>query len=394
LALSGLRVLELGHWIAAPYCTSLLADFGADVVKVERPGRGDEQRHSPPFIDGRGAAFLALNRNKRSIGLDLTHPEDRATCMALCRQADVVVENFRPGTLDRIGFGYDAVAEANPGLVYCSISGFGSTGPLADQGGFDLIGQAMSGLMAACGPADGPPHRLPMAVGDFATGIYAAFGILAALHTRHRNGGRGQKVEASLLDACLSLNTLDAAQCLATGEAPTRTGQGARNAAPYQVFRTQDGWVVVAAAGQHLWERLCALLGASSLTEDARFATNASRLAHAEVLAEAVQIHLMRRPSSHWLAVLPEVGIPAAPVLDVNRALHHPQVEARDVVLEPEGGAGRVLAPPLRLSGSRRQRWSRAPDVGEQDEDILDEWLRPVAGNRTNRMTPRENEAS
>lgn len=374
-ALAGLRVVELGHWIAGPYCTSLLADFGADVVKVERPDRGDEQRHSPPFVDRQGAAFIALNRNKRSIALDLGNPSDLETCRGLCAKADVVVENFRPGTLNRIGLGYDALAEANPGLVYCSISGFGSPGPLADQGGFDLIGQAMSGIMAACGPVDGPPHRVPLAIGDFSTGVFAAFGIMTALSARAGRDGRGQRVDVSLLEACLSLNTLDVAHFEATGESPPRIGQAARNAAPYQVFRTADGWIVVAAAGQHLWERLCGLLDAPELLTDPRFSSNAARLAHAGALAEVVQEHLSRAPTEHWLGMLPQAGIPAAPVLSVEGALTHPHIEARKTRIALGGGAGRVLAPPLRLSASGTANWHPAPEIGEHSAAVLADWL-------------------
>ena len=245
-ALAGLRVIDLSGHLSGPFCAMQLADHGADVIKVERPDGGDEARRMPPFVNGESAPFMVWNRNKRSVTLDLKDAADRGRFLALLETADVLLENYRPGTMDRLGLGYEALKVRFPLLIYCAISGFGQTGPERGRGGFDLMTQAMSGLMAVCGPADGPPHRLPIAISDVGAGLYAAIGILAAVEARHRTG-RGQFVETSLFEAAMSLGVYEAAHYFTTDEKPPRIGQAHRGSSPYQVFKTADGWMTIGA---------------------------------------------------------------------------------------------------------------------------------------------------
>src|SRR5579883_1407680 len=282
-ALENIRVVDLTSHLSGPYCGMLLADHGADVIKIEKPGEGDDARRMPPFVNGESAPFMLWNRNKRSIALDLKAERDRAAFETLVRGADVLIENFRPGTLDRLGLGYGALRKTNRRLVYCAISGFGQTGPYRDRGGFDLMTQAMSGLMSVCGPEDGPPHRLPVAISDIAAGMFAAIGILGALAARQRTG-RGQRVDAALYDAAIAMGVYEAAGYFATGTPPVRLGQGHRGAVPYQVFQTADGWLTIGAATQHLWERFCRVIGRLDLMQDPRFTSNAERVKNRGVL--------------------------------------------------------------------------------------------------------------
>ena len=291
VTLEGLRVLDLCSHLAGPYCGMMLGDLGADVVKIERPGEGDAARHMPPFVNGEGAPFMLWNRNKRSIVLDLKAPADRETFLALVKGADILLENFRPGTLDRLGLGYETLRALNPRLIYGAISGFGQTGPYRNRGGFDLMTQGMSGLMSVCGPEDGPPFRLPIAISDVAAGCYATIGVLAALEARHRTG-QGQMVETALLDAAISFGVYEAAHYFATGENPPRIGQAHRGDSPYQVFSTGDGWITIGGAQQNFWERLCDILGIPHLKQDPRFLNNALRVENNKALVPLFQERL------------------------------------------------------------------------------------------------------
>jgi len=252
-ALDGIKVLDLTSHLSGPYCTMILGDLGADVVKIERAGAGDDARRQPPHVNGESVSFMITNRNKRSVALDLKNPEHVKRCFDLASDADILVQNFRPGVIDRLGLGYDALAKANPRLIYCSISGFGQSGPYRDRGGFDLMTQAMSGLMSVNGPEDGPPYRMPVAISDITTGMFAAIAILGALEARHRTG-KGQHVEAALYDSAVAMGLYEAAAFFATGLTPARLGQGHRGGVPYQVFKTADGWLTIGASVQHMWE--------------------------------------------------------------------------------------------------------------------------------------------
>lgn len=365
-ALEGLRVLDMGQWIAAPYCTAMLADFGAEVIKIEKPGGGDDQRHSSPFVDGQSAFFNLFNRNKHSVTIDLSTPGGRAQCRDLIRGADVLVENYRPGVMARLGLDYATLHAEFPRLVYCSISGFGQSGPLRGEGGFDLVIQAMSGLAAQCGPTEGTAHRLPIPIVDVSTALFATIGVLTALAARQKTG-TGQLVDVALLDSALAMAPLEVADYLATGRNPERMGQASRNAAPYQIFRTQDGAIALGAASQPLWEKTCDLLDRAALKTDPRFADNTARLANRAVLAELVEQALAQHPAQYWLERLRDAGIPAGPVLSYEEILHHPQVAARELVRRPETSAAATaptLSSPIRLSSTPARFVSGAPALG------------------------------
>lgn len=372
-ALQGLRVIDMGQWIAAPYCAALLADFGAEVIKVEKPQGGDDQRHSSPFVDGQGAFFNFFNRNKRSVTIDLSTPTGREQCRELIATADIVVENYRPGAMARMGLDYDALRADNPRLIYCSISAFGQTGPLQKEGGFDMVIQAMSGLASICGPADGQPHRLPIPIADVSTALFATIGILTAVAARERTG-KGQSVDVSLLESALAMAPLEVAQYLATGQNPPRMGQASRNASPYQILRTQDGSIALGAAAQHLWEKTCDLIGCAGLKSDPRFSTNATRQLHNDALIQLIEQALACHSTSHWLKLLGEAGIPVGAVLTYEEILGHPQVEARGLIQQPEGSdpsAAKIMTTPIRLSSTPARLLANAPKLGEHTEQIL-----------------------
>jgi crotonobetainyl-CoA:carnitine CoA-transferase CaiB-like acyl-CoA transferase len=374
-ALDGLLVLDLTTFLSGPYCTMMLGDMGAEVIKVERPD-GDEARRMPPFVEGRSQPFALWNRNKRSIALDLKAPGDAALLWKLVAKADVLVENFRPGALERAGFGWDALHRANPRLVVASISGFGQSGPWAQHGGFDMMAQGMSGLMAGNGPPDGEPYRLPIAITDLAAGMFTTSAILAALMARTKTGV-GQRIDQSLFEAGLSLGVYEAAHVFTFGTEPERMGQLHRGNSPYRVFRTRDGWITIGANKDAFWRRLCEMLGRPDLPEDARFRTNADRVANNAALVPLLQAALERQDSAHWLAELGKAGIPAEPVLTFDAAIAHPQAAARNMVQrieDPERGTITTLASPLRLEGTPAVFTRRAPELDEHGAEIRS-WL-------------------
>ncbi len=380
-ALEGLRVLDLTQHLSGPYCAMVLADQGADVIKIEKPGKGDDAREMPPFVGGEGAPFMLWNRNKRSVVLDLKTAEGVATLDKLAAGADVLIENFRPGTVDRIGIGYARLAALNPRLIYCSISGFGQSGPYRSRGGFDLMIQAMSGLMSVNGDPDGPPMRLPIAISDVAGGLFGAVGILAALAARERSG-RGQQVDVSLYESAVAFGVYEAAYYFATGKNPPRLGQAHRGSSPYQVFRTEDGWITVGGGTQEFWLRLCRLLGCEELARDARFRDNASRVAHNAELVALLQVPLARESNAHWLAKLGEAGIPAGPVVDHAELFADPQLRAREMVVEVEHpSAGRIstLGVPIKLSETPGSVRRPAPRLGEHTAEVLAALARAAA---------------
>jgi crotonobetainyl-CoA:carnitine CoA-transferase CaiB-like acyl-CoA transferase len=372
-ALQGLLVVDLTSHLSGPYCAMLLADHGADVIKVERPDGGDEARQMPPFVGGESAPFMIWNRNKRSVVLDLKSADGREKLLRLIDRADVLIENFRPGTADRLGLSWPDLSRRNPRLIYGSVSGFGQTGPYRDRGGFDLVTQGMSGLMSICGPKDGPPHRLPIAISDIAAGMHLAVGILSALEARHRTG-RGQFVETSLLESALSLGVYEAAHVFATGEPPPRLGQAHRGSAPYQVFETADGWLTVGAAQQNFWERLCDLLGMPEMRDDPRFRTNADRVRNNDELVLLLQPGFKKKPSAEWLEAMQAAGIPAGPVLGFDEVLADPHVRARGMVVEtrhPAAGAFNTLGLAAKLSDTPGDIRRPAPRLGEHTAEVL-----------------------
>ena len=371
--LDGLTVLDLSTQLSGPYCSMLLGDLGADVIKVERPGRGDDARAFPPFVNGQSAPFMTFNRSKRSLALDLKPAAGREICLRLAAGADVFLENFRPGVAERLGVGYGQVSAVNPRIVFASISGFGQTGPYRERGGFDLIAQGMSGLMSITGEEDGPPLRVPIPLSDLGAGMFGAIGILAALRAREQSG-RGQWVDTSLLETPIAWSVYEAAGYFATGGVPPRLGAGHRASAPYQPFRTKDGWLNLGAASQQLWEKLCAVLTLPELTKDPRFATGAERVKHRKELAALLQARFDREPTAHWLARLEAAGVPAGPVLTYDQVFADPQVRHREMVVEvdhPVAGRSRVLGVPIKLSETPASVRRPAPILGQHSTDIL-----------------------
>lgn len=384
-ALDGLLVLDLTTHLSGPYCAMMLADHGAEVIKIEKPGLGDDARKMPPFVGGESAPFMIWNRNKRSIVLDFKKSEDQERFLALVDQADIVVENMRPGTLDRLGIGYEVLSKRNPRLIFAAISGFGQTGPYRDRGGFDLITQAMSGLMSTCGPEDGPPHRLPIAISDVTAGMYLAFGVVAALEARHRTG-KGQFVETSLLEAATSQGVYEAAHFFALGTRPPRMGQQHRGSSPYQCFKTADGYITFGASQQNFWRDLCEIVGMPELVDDPRFKSNADRVKHNKALIQLLEGRMASQPSQHWLDRLEAAGIPAGPVLHYDEILTNEHMQARQMMVEvqhPTAGPMKTLGVTVKLSETPGSVRRPAPRHGEHTQDIIDEFLaQPPAKRR------------
>ncbi len=373
--LDGVRVVELAHIMAGPVCGMMLADLGADVIKVERaPGGDDSRRMVPPTIEDESAAFMMLNRNKRGAVINVKHEEGKAALQELLRTADVVIENYRPGTMERLGLGYETLAEQNPGLIYCQITGFGRTGPYAMRAGFDLIAQGMSGLMSVTGEGPGrPPVKVGVPIGDITAGMLAAMGILAA-YTHRLKTGRGQRVDTSLLEASLAQTYWPAAIYLATGASQQPLGSAHPLSAPYQAFETSDGWVNVGAANQANWLRLLDVLGARHLGDDPRFADNAGRRTRLSELVEELAPLFRQRSTAEWLAAFEEAGVPAGPVLSTGEALNDPQVLARDMVVEVEHkrlGRLKTLGVPVKFSETPASVRSAAPVLGQHTRELL-----------------------
>jgi len=371
--LEGLTVLDLSTQLSGPYCSMLLGDLGADVIKVERPGQGDDARAFPPFVNGESAPFMTFNRNKRSLTLDLKQPAGREICLRLAARADVFLENFRAGAAERLGLGYAHISAVNPRLIYCSISGFGQTGPYRERGGFDLIAQGMSGLMSITGEEDGPPLRVPIPLTDLGAGMFGTIGILAALAAREKSG-RGQWVDTSLLETPIAWSVYEAAGYFATGEVPPRLGAGHRASAPYQPFRTKDGWLNLGAAGQQFWPKICEVLDLPDLIKDPRFATNAERVKHRKELAALLQRRFDRETTAHWLSRLEAEGVPAGPILTYDQVFADPQVRHREMLVEvdhPVAGQSRVLGVPIKFTESPAGIRRAAPTLGQHTSEIL-----------------------
>jgi crotonobetainyl-CoA:carnitine CoA-transferase CaiB-like acyl-CoA transferase len=375
--LAGLKVVELAHIMAGPVCGLMLADMGADVVKVEKiPGGDDSRRFLPPDIAGESAAFMMMNRNKRGIALDLKAEEGRAVLRRLIERADVVVENYRRTTMERLGLGYDRLKAINPGLIYCEISGFGRTGPYADRGGFDLIAQGMSGLMSITGEGPGrPPVKVGAPVTDITAGILGAMGVLAACIERQRTGA-GQRVDTSLFEAGIVHTYWQSAICFATGVAPGPLGSAHPLNAPYQAFPTADGWLNVGAANQANWERMLSAIEAPELAADPRFAGNAGRMANLPALVEILSARFRTRPTAEWLARLDAAGVPAGPVLSIAEMQRDPQALARGVVTEvahARAGPVATIGLPVTFSRTPGGPQSGAPLLGQHTREVLRE---------------------
>lgn len=374
--LSGMRVIELAHIMAGPVCGLMLADMGAEVIKVEKLDGDDTRRTVPPAMAGESAAYMMMNRGKRGIGLDLKHPDGVMVLRRLLEGADALIENYRAGTMERLGLGYETLRADHPALVYCSLSGFGRTGPYADRAGFDLVAQGMSGLMSVTGEGPGrPPMKCGPPVTDITAGILAAMGVLAA-YTHRLKTGRGQAVDTSLFEAGITQTYWQSAIAMATGAAPGPMGSAHPLNAPYEAFETADGWITLGAANQTNWLRLLAVLDAEALSADPRFALNRDRMANRHALAATLAPIFRAHGSADWLARLEAGGVPAGPVLDVNAMHRDPQALAREMVVEvdhPRVGRMKTLGLPVKFSDTPGRVHGPAPLLGEHSRAILSE---------------------
>ncbi|MDL1860195.1 CoA transferase [Betaproteobacteria bacterium PRO7] len=375
--LAGMRVLELAQIMAGPTAGMMLADMGADVIKVEKlPGGDDARGYQEPRVNGISAPFLILNRNKRGIALNLKHPRGRDVLLRLVRDADVLTENYRLGTLEKLGLGYDVLAQVNPGLIYCAVSGYGRTGPYADKGGFDLIAQGFAGLMSITGEPGAPPAKTGNSVADINAGILAVVGICAA-YAHKLKTGRGQIVDTSLMEAALQQTYWHAAIYFATGESPGPTGSAHVLTAPYQAFRTKDGWINIGGANQANWERIAEVLGHPEWRDDPRFRTNSDRMRNLEALVAAMNAVLVTRTRAQWIEAFDAAGVPVGPVHSIGEALAHPQTQARGMVVDlvhPQAGPTKALGCPLHFSDTPTSIERPAPLLGEHTREVLREY--------------------
>ncbi len=376
--LSGLKVIELAHIMAGPVCGLMLADMGADVIKVEKVPDGDDTRRmTPPTVDGESAAFMILNRNKRGTAINLKSAGGKAVLERLLASADVVIENYRPGTMERLGLGYTALHEKNPGLIYCQVTGFGRTGPYADRPGFDLIAQDLSGIMSVTGEGAGrPPVKAGPPITDISAGILAAMDVLAAYVHRLKTGA-GQLVDTSLLEAGITTTYWQSAICLATGISPGAIGSAHPLSAPYQALQTADGWINIGAANQANWRRLVEVLEMPDLAADPRFVDNAARMKNLPALIELLTARFRSRSTAEWLVRLEAAGVPAGPVLSIGEMLKDPQVQAREMVVDVKHsrlGRMKTLGAPVKFSATPGGVKRGAPLLGEHTREILREY--------------------
>ena len=376
LALEGMKIVDCSQVLAGPFCTMLLADMGADVIKIEKPGAGDDTRHmGPPFVSGESAAFLAMNRNKRSVVLDFKQKGGLEAARRLASDADVMIENYRAGTMDRLGLGYEEMSAANPALIYCSISGFGRTGPYSKRAGYDLIAQGMSGLMSITGMPDSPPVKVGVPMADLNAGMFAVYGILSAYIHRLKTG-QGQYLEVSLLESALAYMVWESGIYFTTGDVSLPLGSAHRLSAPYQSLKTRDGYINVGAPNDTNWERLAHTMGRVDLLEDDRFTDNAGRMANRADLEVELECTLTEHDTAHWLEKFDRAGFPAGPVLDMEQVWNNEQVQARNMDVElahPAAGAVRHIGLAAKLYGTPGRMDRPAPTMGQHTDEVLAE---------------------
>lgn len=378
LALEGVRVLDLSRALAGPYCTMMLGDMGAEIIKVEMPKVGDEARHyGPPFQEGESSYFLSVNRNKRSITLNLKSEKGKEILRELAKRSDVLVENFRPGTMEDLGLGYESLNALNPGLVYCAITGFGSLGPEAQRPGYDLIAQGMGGIMSVTGPPEGPPYRVGIAQADIVAGMFAAYGIMVALFHRERTK-EGQRLETSLFQGQLAQLTFQAGRFFATGVSPKPQGNQHPLIAPYESFRTKDGHINIAVGNNALWSTFCKVLGIENYEKDPRFETNPKRVENRPALIQVIEERTTKYTSQELRDLLDQAGIPNGPVWTIGEALSAPQTLALGMVQElehPKAGRIKVTGVPIQLGRSPGSVRLPPPMLGQHTQEILRELL-------------------
>jgi len=373
LPLDGITILDMSRALAGPYCTMMLGDMGADVIKIERPGKGDDSRHwGPPFVEGESAYYMSINRNKRSLCLNVQSEEGKDIFRQLARTADVVVENMRPGKLEKLGLGYESLLKNNERLVWCSITGFGLTGPEAQRPGYDIIAQGMGGMMSITGEPD-HPIRPGVALADINTGMFAAFGVVTALMERERSG-KGQLVDTSLFEGQIAQMTYQAGRYFATGKAPGRFGNRHPLIAPYETIRAKDGVMNVAVGNDALWRKFCLALDEKTMGEDPRFASNPDRVANRSTLIETIEAITTTKTVKELRSTLDSAGVPNGPVWDLQQVLTSQQAKARDMVVEiehPKAGTLKMTGIPIKYSRTPGTIRRHPPMLGEQTEEIL-----------------------
>jgi formyl-CoA transferase len=378
-ALGGILVVDLSRVLAGPYCTMLMADYGAEVLKIEQPEVGDGTRQwGPPWVDGESAYFLSVNRNKKSLTLNLKTSEGQKILRRLAAEADVLIENFRPGTTERMGIDYDSLAAQNKGLIYCSITGYGQTGPYRDRPGYDFMIQAQGGIMSLNGPADGEPYKVGVAIVDITAGLFAYGAILAALHERSQSG-RGQYIDVALLDTQVAWLANVAHNYFATGDPPRRYGNGHPNIVPYETFATADGYLALAIGTDSQYRRFCETVDRPELWRDRRFQSNAGRVEHRDELVPLLQELIRHRRTNEWIDLLVGVNIPAGPINDIPSILADPQIAARDMVQvkdHPTAGPVQMLGSVAKMSRTPASIRQAPPVLGADTEAILGERLR------------------
>jgi crotonobetainyl-CoA:carnitine CoA-transferase CaiB-like acyl-CoA transferase len=373
-ALEGIRILDFSKALAGPYCTMLLADTGAEVIKVEMPGQGDDSRGwGPPFVEGESAYFLSINRNKKSMTLNLKDDRARDIARRLIEKADVVLETNRPGAMQRLGLDYESVRKDNPAVIYCSISGFGQTGPYRTRPGFDQVIQGYGGIMGLTGETGGPPVKVGIAVTDIATGMFAAIGIMTALYHRARTG-TGQYIDASMFDGQVSWLTYQGSRYLASGKVPQRLGNAHPLIVPYQDFEASDGFINIAAGNDALWKKCCAAVGLADIADDPKFATNAKRVENRGECVERLARVIRTRTMQEWLDILNEAGVPCGPIYTVDQVFQDPQVRARDMLVDiehPACGTVKVCGHPLKYSETPAVVIEPPPLLGQHNDELL-----------------------
>lgn len=375
--LEEIRVLDLSRVLAGPYCTMMLADFGADIVKIEPPKVGDDSRAFGPFVGKESAYFMSLNRNKRSMTLNFKRQAECDLFKELVKQADVVVENYRPGTMEKFGLGYDELKKINPKIIYAACSGFGHTGPYRDKPAYDIIVQAMGGIMSITGPEGGEPTRVGASIGDVMAGMFTAYGVMLALFHRQRTG-EGQKIDVGMLDCQLAILENAIARYVTSGVVPGPLGNRHPSITPFSSFTAKDGHVIVGAGNDRLWRRLCELLGKAELIEDERFVNNAQRTANAKELTTLLNEVFKNKTIQEWIDLLEKAGLPCAPINTIDRIVSDPQIKARNMIVEVEHPiAGKLKMPgvPVKLSAAPGAVTDPAPMLGQHTAEILQEML-------------------
>jgi len=376
--LEGIRVLDLSRIIAGPFCSQILGDMGAEVIKVEQPGAGDDSRTwGPPFKNGESVYFFCINRNKKSITVNMKDPRGRAIIRELARRSDVLLENFKPGTLAKLGLDWDVLRQDNPRLIFCAISGFGRTGPAAERGGYDVIVQAVGGLMSITGEPDGPPVKVGVAMTDICTALYAHGAILAALYARDRTGA-GQRIDVSLLETQIAALINIASSYLNAGEIPGKWGTAHVNIVPYQAFQMKDGHMIIGAANDRLWVKLCEGIGLPEVAHDPKYATNAQRVEHREEIVRLLEARLATKTRKEWEAILAPLGIPCGPINRMDEVFADPQVQHLQMVMEaehPQAGTIRMVRNPVSFSRMPVDLRQVPPRLGEHTEEVLRDML-------------------